>query len=89
MSRVVVGHTPQGQINCACGGAVWRCDTGMSRWVVGGPCEALEITSDGDLRVLGGRSAAAAVASTAGERLTAPDSKCDEGGCDVSYYDVM
>ena len=47
VSRVIVGHTPQEQINCACNGAVWRCDTGMSRWVVGGPCEALEITADG------------------------------------------
>ena len=49
VSRVIVGHTPQEQINCACSGAVWRCDTGMSRWVVGGPCEALEITPEGGM----------------------------------------
>ena len=156
VSRVIVGHTPQEQINCACNGAVWRCDTGMSRWVVGGPCEALEITADGgvpawskwpglqpparsrprsrgrlpclppaeghplgpggapslgrqraatgarpksptpspsghpDVRVLGGRRAAsAAVAPPAGQKLTAPDSKCGADGCEISYYDVM
>jgi hypothetical protein len=155
VSRVIVGHTPQEQINCACSGAVWRCDTGMSRWVVGGPCEALEITADGgvpawskcpgsqpparpptdpeadslayrlpravlsaqrgalawtpkscrggrpwpptqspfghpDVRVLGGkRAAAAAVAPAAGQKLTAPDSKCGDDGCEISYYDVM
>ena len=43
-SRVVVGHTPQASINNACNGAVWRCDTGMSRYVCGGACEALEIS---------------------------------------------
>lgn len=156
VSRVIVGHTPQEQINCACNGAVWRCDTGMSRWVVGGPCEALEITADGgvpawskcpwlaaagaisppiqrpaplptacpglssrpgrgafawtpkschgarpksptpspfghpDVRVLGGRRAASAtVAPPAGQKLTAPDSKCGADGCEISYYDVM
>ena len=52
VSRVVVGHTPQRQINCACDGAVWRCDTGMSRWVVGGEIEALEVTSAGEVRIL-------------------------------------
>jgi len=90
VSRVIVGHTPQEQINCACSGAVWRCDTGMSRWVVGGPCEALEITPEGDVRVLGGRrAAAAAVAPPAGQKLTAPDSECDADGCEISFYDVM
>ena len=43
VSRVVVGHTPQRCVNSACGGAVWRCDTGVSRFVMGGKCEALEI----------------------------------------------
>jgi len=56
-ARVVVGHTPQRQVNCACDGAVWRCDTGMSRWVMGGKCEALEI-SNGVVRVLGRESEA-------------------------------
>ena len=55
VSRVVVGHTVQSSINSACGGAVWRCDTGMSRWVCKGPVEALEITSSG-ARVLRERS---------------------------------
>ena len=45
VGRVVVGHTVQSTINSACFGAVWRCDTGMSRWVCNGPVEALEITS--------------------------------------------
>merc|ERR1712085_3108 len=51
VARVVVGHTVQSTINSACGGAVWRCDTGMSRWVRTGPVEALEITPSG-VRVL-------------------------------------
>ena len=43
-----------------------------------------------DVRVLGGRrAAAAAVAPAAGQKLTAPDSKCGADGCEVSYYDVM
>ena len=43
-----------------------------------------------DVRVLGGRrAAAAAVAPPAGQKLTAPDSKCGADGCEVSYYDVM
>ena len=37
----------QSTINSACFGAVWRCDTGMSRWVGAGPVEALEIRSSG------------------------------------------
>mgnify|MGYP002631985453 CR=1 FL=1 len=50
--RMVVGHTPQDQINCACDGTVWRCDTGMSAFVMSGACEALEV-NDGVARVLG------------------------------------
>ena len=43
-----------------------------------------------DVRVLGGRRAAsAAVAPPAGQKLTAPDSKCGADGCEISYYDVM
>ena len=43
-----------------------------------------------DVRVLGGRrAAAAAVAPPAGQKLTAPDSECDADGCEISFYDVM
>jgi hypothetical protein len=52
VARLVVGHTPQDRINAGCDGAVWRCDTGQSRWVMGGACEALEIGADGAVRVL-------------------------------------
>lgn len=42
--RLVVGHTPQTRgINGECGGKVWRVDTGLSRGVLGGVVEALEI----------------------------------------------
>lgn len=51
VSRVVVGHTPQDNINAACDGAVWRCDTGMSAFVMDGVNEALEIV-DGCVRIL-------------------------------------
>jgi hypothetical protein len=51
VARVVVGHTPQRCVNSACGGAVWRCDTGLSRYVMGGKCEALEIRG-GRVKVL-------------------------------------
>lgn len=47
VARCIVGHTPQRHVNCACGGAVWRCDTGMSRWVMRGAAEALEVSADG------------------------------------------
>jgi hypothetical protein len=43
--RMVVGHTVQEHVNSACGGRVWRIDTGMSAHY-GGPVEVLEITSD-------------------------------------------
>ena len=52
VSRLVVGHTPQDAINCACDGAVWRVDTGASRWVMSGACQALEIAPGGKARVL-------------------------------------
>ena len=51
-ARLVVGHTPQRLINAACCGLVWRCDTGMSRYVIGGAREALEISAEGTVRVL-------------------------------------
>jgi len=52
VSRLIVGHTPQDSINCACEGAVWRVDTGASRWVMSGAIEALEITQAGEVHVL-------------------------------------
>lgn len=48
--RMIVGHTPQGRINEACGGAVWRIDVGMTRYY-GGPVQALELRG-GLVRVL-------------------------------------
>jgi hypothetical protein len=43
-ARMVVGHTVQsGGITSACGGRVWRIDTGMSAAYEGGPVSALEI----------------------------------------------
>jgi len=45
VERMVVGHTVQSRVNPACGGRVWRIDTGMSRHY-GGPVEVLEITQD-------------------------------------------
>jgi hypothetical protein len=50
--RMVVGHTPQSRgISAACGGQVWRIDTGMSHFY-GGPLQLLEIES-GQVRVRG------------------------------------
>lgn len=43
--RVVVGHTPQDRINCACG-CIWRIDLGMSAAMGGGRLEAIEIVGD-------------------------------------------
>lgn len=49
--RMVVGHTPQAEgINAACGGKVWRVDTGMSK-AYGGVPEALEISRRGHIRI--------------------------------------
>lgn len=46
-ARMVVGHTVQeGGITSACGGRVWRIDTGMSAAYEGGPASALEIAGD-------------------------------------------
>ncbi|CAJ1955227.1 unnamed protein product [Cylindrotheca closterium] len=42
--RMVMGHTVQREINCALQGKAWRVDVGMSRGVVGGTPEVLEIT---------------------------------------------
>jgi len=83
VARVVVGHTPQASINAACGGAVWRCDTGMSRWVVGGVCEALEISAEGVVRVLGRSDASSPKAAV----VEAVD--CDDDGCETTYFDIF
>ena len=50
LQRMVVGHTPQRGINSACGGRVWRVDTGMSA-AYGGVSEALELYPDGRVYV--------------------------------------
>lgn len=84
VARVVVGHTPQRQVNSACGGAVWRCDTGMSRWVVGGYCQALEITPANGVRVLRDLKPPAPVTAT-----VAPEAECDDDGCTDIFRDYF
>jgi len=80
VARVVVGHTPQRRVNSACDGAVWRCDTGMSRWVVGGACEALEISAGGQVRVV--RRKEQRLEPLASSPSTqAPVAECDGEGC--------
>merc|ERR1712137_1531745 len=74
VARLVVGHTPQRQLNCACEGTVWRCDTGMSRWVANGACEALEITTEGGARII-------RAGSTMSADAAAPIAECDTDGC--------
>ncbi|KAL7545063.1 hypothetical protein ACHAWF_008426 [Thalassiosira exigua] len=41
--RMVMGHTPQRQINSALGGRAWRINVGASKGVMGGTPEVLEI----------------------------------------------
>lgn len=48
--RMIVGHTPQNGINSACGGKVWRIDTGMSS-AYGGVPEAIEISRRGNIKI--------------------------------------
>lgn len=51
VKRMVVGHTPQAEgINAACGGRVWRIDTGMSK-AYGGTPEAIEISRRGNVKI--------------------------------------
>eukprot|EP00284_Hemiselmis_tepida_P002751 CAMPEP_0174951794 /NCGR_PEP_ID=MMETSP1355-20121228/95039_1 /TAXON_ID=464990 /ORGANISM="Hemiselmis tepida, Strain CCMP443" /LENGTH=517 /DNA_ID=CAMNT_0016199471 /DNA_START=211 /DNA_END=1764 /DNA_ORIENTATION=+ len=54
--RMIVGHTPQLKgINCAVtdsGKEVWRCDTGMSKGMMKGPQECIEVLRDGTVHVL-------------------------------------
>lgn len=54
--RLVVGHTVQSRCNCACDCSVWRIDVGLSAAMeTGAPPQALEIASNGVVRVLVGR----------------------------------
>lgn len=51
VKRMIVGHTPQAEgINAACGGRVWRIDTGMSQ-AYGGVPEAIEISRRGHIKI--------------------------------------
>jgi len=54
--RMIVGHTPQLRgINCAYteqGKEVWRCDTGMSKGMMKGPLECIEVLKDGTVHIL-------------------------------------
>ena len=49
-SRIVMGHTPQSQINAALNGKAWRIDVGMSRGMNGTYPEVLEVvkTNNGE-----------------------------------------
>ena len=60
----------------------------FNQQVVGGPCEALEIMPDGDVRILSERRMPAPavgppVATPAGRQKPAPSSQCDEEECGV------
>lgn len=44
--RMIVGHTVQPHINAACDGTLYRIDTGMSKYYMNGPREALLIEND-------------------------------------------
>ena len=48
VQRMVMGHTPQNQINSALGGMAWRIDVGASQGVMGGTPEVLEIIHRGN-----------------------------------------
>lgn len=85
--RLVVGHTVQSAINCACGGAVYRIDVGLSSAMGGAPPQVLEI-DDGRVRVLtasadGGRARVlTASASEGGARGECCEREAGgEGGC--------
>lgn len=47
VQRMVMGHTPQTQINAALNGKAWRIDVGASIGVMGGTPEVLEIIHQG------------------------------------------
>ena len=46
--RMVIGHTPQSQINAILKGKAWRIDVGMSRGMNSTYPEVLEIVKDGN-----------------------------------------
>ena len=50
VTRLVIGHTPQQHINCACG-CIYRIDIGLSHAMGGADPEALEIRGQ-DVRIL-------------------------------------
>lgn len=54
VSRMVVGHTVQREINALCDGAVWRIDVGMAAYY-GGPIQVLELTAGGAKVIRGTR----------------------------------
>ena len=89
VKRLVVGHTPQRSINPACEGLVWRCDTGMSSYVAAGRCEALEVSSDGGVRVLRDRGAAhpGDAMARAAPRIAAAAAAAASGT--DSFYDIF
>ncbi len=47
VKRMVIGHTPQRQINAALKGKAWRIDVGASKGVMNGTPEVLEIIHEG------------------------------------------
>jgi len=47
VQRMVMGHTPQSQINAALKGKAWRIDVGASKGVLNGTPEVLEIIHEG------------------------------------------
>ena len=47
VQRMVMGHTPQSQINAALKGKAWRIDVGASKGVMNGAPEVLEIIHEG------------------------------------------
>lgn len=72
--RMVVGHTPQPcGANCACDGAVWRIDTGMSDFY-GGRAEVLRIGSDGGVAVASVHPRAGDAAGQPGAAMWVPAS---------------
>jgi len=48
VQRIVMGHTPQANINSALRGKAWRIDVGASKGVMGGVTEVLEIIHGDD-----------------------------------------
>jgi hypothetical protein len=53
VTRMVVGHTVQKEINAACDGTVWRIDVGLGK-LYGGPIQVLELVPGAPPKVLSG-----------------------------------